>query len=276
MTLRNPAPCRSRPPRPRSRRARRQPRSARPEPPYVAHLRSRLEAVVHETFVPSAVVMVLSTTYGDATFTFGSLVLGENDPPSVMDHYRIGSNTKPMTATIILQLVQEGKLALERPDLEVPTRCPQRRATSRSPSCSTCAADWRTTPRIRPSCWPSTQTRNGSGSPRSSWHCVQQTAPVSAGNELALLQHELHPARPGHGADHREAGRRAVPGAAVLATRDAEHGHARPRRPSIPEPYAHGYHFGNAEETGGADPALPPAEQQAAAEGTLLPTTGAA
>jgi D-alanyl-D-alanine carboxypeptidase len=33
----------------------------------------------------------------------------------VSDHYRIGSNIKPMTATIVLQLVQEGKLALEDP-----------------------------------------------------------------------------------------------------------------------------------------------------------------
>ena len=53
------------------------------EPPYAAHLRSTLEALVDETLVPSAVVMVLSTTFGDATFTFGSLVRGGQDPPTV-------------------------------------------------------------------------------------------------------------------------------------------------------------------------------------------------
>ncbi len=40
---------------------------------------------------------------------------------------------------------------------------------------------------------------------------------------------------------------------------------------SIPQPYAHGYLFGTAEESGGADPAVSPADQQAAAAGTLQP-----
>ncbi len=65
--------------------------------------------------VPSAVVVVRSSTHGDATFSFGTLELGTDAPPSAVDHYRIGSNTKPMTATIVLQLAQEGKLALEDP-----------------------------------------------------------------------------------------------------------------------------------------------------------------
>ena len=34
---------------------------------------------------------------------------------TVDDHFRIGSNTKTMTSTVILQLVQEGKLALDDP-----------------------------------------------------------------------------------------------------------------------------------------------------------------
>jgi hypothetical protein len=33
----------------------------------------------------------------------------------VDDHFRIGSNTKTMTSTVILQLVQEGKLSLDDP-----------------------------------------------------------------------------------------------------------------------------------------------------------------
>ena len=40
---------------------------------------------------------------------------------------------------------------------------------------------------------------------------------------------------------------------------------------SMPQPYAHGYHFGTAEETGGASAALPPAQQQSATAGTLQP-----
>jgi D-alanyl-D-alanine carboxypeptidase len=41
---------------------------------------------------------------------------------------------------------------------------------------------------------------------------------------------------------------------------------------AMPQPYAHGYHFGTAEEAGGESAALPPAEQQAAAAGTLQPS----
>ena len=85
------------------------------EADYADDLRSTLSGLVESMKVPSVVVVVRSPTYGDGTFSFGTLVLGENAPPSVTDHYRIGSNTKPMTATVVLQLVQEGKLALEDP-----------------------------------------------------------------------------------------------------------------------------------------------------------------
>ena len=36
-------------------------------------------------------------------------------PWALNDHFRIGSNTKTMTGTVILQLAQEGKLALTDP-----------------------------------------------------------------------------------------------------------------------------------------------------------------
>jgi D-alanyl-D-alanine carboxypeptidase len=85
------------------------------QPSYASSLRSTLSGLVDSMKVPSAVVVVRSSTYGDATFSFGSLVLGENEPPGVIDHYRIGSNTKTMTATIVLQLVEEGKIALSDP-----------------------------------------------------------------------------------------------------------------------------------------------------------------
>ena len=45
---------------------------------------------------------------------------------------------------------------------------------------------------------------------------------------------------------------------------------------SMPQPYAHGYHFGTAEETGGASAALPRAQQQSATAGTCNRTTGPA
>ena len=39
----------------------------------------------------------------------------ENDLPAPSDHYRIGSITKTMTATVVWQLVQEGKVSLDDP-----------------------------------------------------------------------------------------------------------------------------------------------------------------
>jgi len=41
--------------------------------------------------------------------------LGKQAPMSLRDHFRIGSNTKTMTSTVILQLVEEGKLKLNDP-----------------------------------------------------------------------------------------------------------------------------------------------------------------
>ena len=84
-------------------------------PEYPSQLRPVLEELVASMKVPSAVVLVRSSTFGDATFSFGSRVLGGDDTPKSSDHYRIGSITKTMTATVILQLAQEGKLALDDP-----------------------------------------------------------------------------------------------------------------------------------------------------------------
>ena len=67
------------------------------------------------TTVPSAIVVVRSGQYGDATFTFGTTELGGTEPVTTKDHGRVGSVTKTMTATVILQLVREGRLALEDP-----------------------------------------------------------------------------------------------------------------------------------------------------------------
>ena len=48
---------------------------------YAAALRSTLSGLVDSMKVPSAVVLVRSPTFGDATFTFGTVKLGENNAP---------------------------------------------------------------------------------------------------------------------------------------------------------------------------------------------------
>jgi hypothetical protein len=60
-----------------------------PAPTYAMELRSVLEELVISMKVPSAVVLVRSSTFGDATFELGTRVLGSDDPPTTTDHYRI-------------------------------------------------------------------------------------------------------------------------------------------------------------------------------------------
>ena len=84
-------------------------------PEYAAGLGASLEEVVESTTVPSAMVVVRSSGFGDETFVFGNTELGGTQPVATNDHVRVGSVTKTMTATIILQLVQEGLLALDDP-----------------------------------------------------------------------------------------------------------------------------------------------------------------
>jgi D-alanyl-D-alanine carboxypeptidase len=87
----------------------------RRDPPYARALQPKLEALVNEMRVPGAVVVVRSKELGDWTAKFGTRTLGGNQPVGIDDHVRIGSNTKTMTGTVVLQLVQEGKLSLDDP-----------------------------------------------------------------------------------------------------------------------------------------------------------------
>jgi D-alanyl-D-alanine carboxypeptidase len=64
--------------------------------------------------IPGA-AMLIRTPDGEVTATYGTTELGGSTPVSLDDHVRVGSNTKTWTATVILQLVQEGKIALDDP-----------------------------------------------------------------------------------------------------------------------------------------------------------------
>jgi D-alanyl-D-alanine carboxypeptidase len=77
-------------------------------------LRPVVQDAVRELVVPGAVVLVRtpSEEYREA---FGTRVVKSDDPVQVGDHFRVGSNTKTMTGTVVLQLVQEGRIALTDP-----------------------------------------------------------------------------------------------------------------------------------------------------------------
>jgi D-alanyl-D-alanine carboxypeptidase len=84
-------------------------------PAYAAALEPKLQQLVQEMLVPAAAVLVRSPELGDWATTFGTRSLDGTQPVTLSDHVRIGSNTKTMTGTIILQLVEEGILSLDDP-----------------------------------------------------------------------------------------------------------------------------------------------------------------
>ncbi len=64
--------------------------------------------------VPGALVL-LRTPQGEFVITYGTTLLGATSSPRVDTYFRIASNTKTMTAALIMQLAQENKLRLDDP-----------------------------------------------------------------------------------------------------------------------------------------------------------------
>lgn len=77
-------------------------------------LQDTVEATAKELMLPGAMVL-LHTPQGDFVFGYGSTELGVTIPPSANTHFRAASNTKTMTAAVIVQLAQEGKLRFDDP-----------------------------------------------------------------------------------------------------------------------------------------------------------------
>ncbi|WP_166487371.1 serine hydrolase domain-containing protein [Geodermatophilus obscurus] len=65
--------------------------------------------------ITGAAVLVRSPELGDWATTMGTRTWHGTEPVTLADHVRVGSNTKTMTATVILQLVDEGRIALDDP-----------------------------------------------------------------------------------------------------------------------------------------------------------------
>jgi D-alanyl-D-alanine carboxypeptidase len=84
-------------------------------PDYALTLQKEIPQLMRANVIPGAVVLIRSPRRGDWSAAFGIRALGTSEPMTLADHFRVGSNTKTMTATVILQLVQEGKLRLDDP-----------------------------------------------------------------------------------------------------------------------------------------------------------------
>ncbi len=79
-----------------------------------AALQTMVDTTARELLIPGAVVL-LRTPQGEFTVSYGTTLLGATSPPGVDTHFRIASNTKTMTAAMIVLLAQEGKLSLDDP-----------------------------------------------------------------------------------------------------------------------------------------------------------------
>jgi D-alanyl-D-alanine carboxypeptidase len=85
------------------------------DPDYCRALRPEVAARVKEMRIPGAVVVVRSPKLGNCSISVGTRKLGSDQPIRLDDQFRIGSNTKTMTGTVVLQLVEEKKLRLDDP-----------------------------------------------------------------------------------------------------------------------------------------------------------------
>ena len=79
-----------------------------------AALQTMVARTAKELLIPGAVVL-LRTPQGDFTVSYGTTLLGAINPPRADTYFRIASNTKTMTAAVIMLLGQEGKLSFEDP-----------------------------------------------------------------------------------------------------------------------------------------------------------------
>ena len=80
--------------------------AAKKPAPFAAALDTSVPKVMQENAIPGSVVYVISPK-GTYRKTFGTAVLGDTVPLQMQDSFRIGSNTKTMTVTVIMQLVQD-------------------------------------------------------------------------------------------------------------------------------------------------------------------------
>ncbi|MFE9323199.1 serine hydrolase domain-containing protein [Nocardia sp. NPDC052278] len=85
------------------------------EPAYAAAIRPVITTLMKDNAIPGAVVVVKSPKQGNWAAAFGIRAIDTSEPMTVDDYFRIGSNTKTMTSTVILQLAQDGKLSLDDP-----------------------------------------------------------------------------------------------------------------------------------------------------------------
>ena len=85
------------------------------QPAFAAKLRPLLRAKMQQLRIPGAIIYVDDPGQGCWTTAMGLGNLASREPMQVNTYMRIGSITKTFQATVILQLVDQGKLRLDDP-----------------------------------------------------------------------------------------------------------------------------------------------------------------
>ena len=84
-------------------------------PAYARKLRPMIEEQMRTRDIPGALIYVDVPDEGTWSTALGKADLSTDAPMDLDDHFRVGSITKTFTGTVILQLVDEGKLGLDDP-----------------------------------------------------------------------------------------------------------------------------------------------------------------
>ena len=79
------------------------PRPSALKPIDQAALQTMVDTTARELLIPGA-VLLLRTPQGEFTVSYGTTLLGANSLPRADTHFRIASNTKTMTAAVIVLL----------------------------------------------------------------------------------------------------------------------------------------------------------------------------
>lgn len=79
-----------------------------------AAMRTAVESAAKDLMVPGAMVVV-QTPQGTFDVSVGTTELDTQTPPAANTHFRIASNTKTMTAALVVLLAQDGKLRFDDP-----------------------------------------------------------------------------------------------------------------------------------------------------------------
>ena len=77
-----------------------------------AALQTTVEGAAKELLLPGAMVL-LNTPEGNFVLGYGTTELGATNRPRTDTQFRAASNTKTMTAAVIVQLIQEGRLSFD-------------------------------------------------------------------------------------------------------------------------------------------------------------------